>query len=203
MKAKGNLRPLIDENLVSALSHPLRVHILDVLSERVASPSDLAREAGLNVNYVAYHVKELEKIGFLELVKTEPRRGTIEHYYRARRKFIIEDPEWERLPAPIKRGLSANLFQAIIGDVREALVAGTFDEHNGHMSRTRLLVDKEGWGDLNAALAETLERVLSIQAESAERLEASGEEAIPVAVSMVGFETAPKPEPEAKASSAG
>ncbi len=191
-KAKGDFSFRVDQSLVSALSHPLRVHILDVLSEASASPSDLAREVELSVNYVAYHVKELEKLGYVELIKTEPRRGTVEHYYRAKRRFLIDDSEWERLPEPVKRSFSADLFRCVIEDVKDALEAETFDTRNGHLSRTRLVVDEEGWNELSATLEETLKQVLALQAKCAARLEASGEEAIPVAVSITGFETPPR-----------
>lgn len=190
------IRPIIDPDLVSALSHPLRLHVLDVLSESVASPSDLAREAGLGVNYVAYHVKELEKLGYVELVKTEPRRGTVEHYYRASQRFLIDDREWELLPKPIKKGLVAGLFQIVIDDVREALEAGTFDERNGHISNARLQVDEQGWEELTEMLDDVLKRVLALQAECAERLAEGDEPGIPVAVALAGFETPPRPRPD-------
>ena len=193
----GDFRLRVDQDLVSALSHPLRVHILDALSEASASPSDLAREVGLSVNYVAYHVKELEKLGYIELVKTEPRRGTVEHYYRAKRLFLLDDSEWERLPEAIKRSVSADIFSSVIDDVKEALEAETFDARNGHQSRTRLRVDEEGWRQLTATLEKTLNHILALQAECAERLEASGEDGIPVAVSITGFETPSRPAPDA------
>jgi DNA-binding transcriptional ArsR family regulator len=204
-KAKGKVKSLFDRNLVSVLSHPLRVHILDALNETIGSPSDLAREVEVDVNYVAYHVKELEKIGYLELVKTVPRRGAIEHYYRASEKLLIDDQEWEQLPTAVKNGFNADIFQWIMKDVREALEAGTLGNRNGHMSRTRLLVDEKGWEDLNSTLMETLERVFAIQTECEKRLEADGnDDAIPVAVSITGFEASPRsPKAASEISAAG
>lgn len=184
----SDFRVRLDPSLVSALSHPLRVHILDALAEAAASPSDLAREVGLSVNYVAYHVKELQKLGYVELVKTEPRRGTVEHYYRAKRFFMLDDSEWERLPRQIKAGLYANVFGIVIGDVKEALEADTFSSRNSHLSRTRLRVDEQGWEDLMKILEEALNHVLALQVECTERLEANGEEGISAAVSITGFE---------------
>jgi DNA-binding MarR family transcriptional regulator len=199
MKAKGKLKSLIDRDLVNALSHPLRVHILDALNERISSPSDLAREVGLDVNYVAYHVKELEKIGYLELVKTEPRRGAVEHYYRASARLLLDDAEWERLPPTVKNGLAANTFSAIAEDMREALEAGTFAARNSHLTRTRLLLDEKGWEDLSAALTDTLERIFAIQAECEERIGQNGEKPISTLVSMASFEASPPRSPEADA----
>lgn len=202
-KAKGDLRSLVDPRLVSALSHPLRVHVIDALGEAAASPSDLAREVGLSVNYVAYHVKELEKLGYVELVKTEPRRGTVEHYYRLKRRFLLDDSEWERLPKGIRRSFSADLFRLVIADVKEALAEGTFDARSGHLSRTRLHVDEQGWDELTTILEETMNRVIALQTECAERLEASGDQPIPAATSIVGFETPPRADPGADDPAAG
>jgi len=73
----------IDERLVRALSHPLRVQILEILSERVASPNDLSAELGVELTHVAYHTRTLDRCGCLELVDTAQRRGATEHFYRA------------------------------------------------------------------------------------------------------------------------
>lgn len=73
----------IDERLVRALSHPLRVKILEILSERVASPNDLAEELGVDLTHVAYHTRTLDRCGCLELVDTAKRRGATEHFYKA------------------------------------------------------------------------------------------------------------------------
>ncbi len=72
----------IDERLARALSHPLRVQILEILSERVASPHDLSMELGVELTHVAYHTRTLDRCGCLELVNTAQRRGATEHFYK-------------------------------------------------------------------------------------------------------------------------
>lgn len=72
----------LDQRLVRALSHPLRVQILEILSERIASPNDLSEELGVELTHVAYHTRTLDRCGCLELVDTAQRRGATEHYYR-------------------------------------------------------------------------------------------------------------------------
>jgi len=192
-KTKGKLRsPLIDPDLASALSHPVRVHILDVLSETAASPSDLARDAGLSVNHVAYHVKELEKLGYVELVEAVPRRGTVEHFYRAKRRFLFDDRAWERLPPAVRHEISADVFKQMVEDASEALVEGTILARTSHLSCTLLLADEEGWRELRSILDEALERVFALQAECTERLEASDERPIPLSISLAGFEIPPR-----------
>lgn len=75
--------PAIDQRLVRALAHPLRVRILEILSERVASPNDLSEELGIELTHVAYHTRTLDRCGCLELVDTAKRRGATEHFYKA------------------------------------------------------------------------------------------------------------------------
>jgi DNA-binding transcriptional ArsR family regulator len=72
----------INERLARALSHPLRVQILEILSERIASPHDLSKELGVELTHVAYHTRTLDRCGCLELVDTAQRRGATEHFYR-------------------------------------------------------------------------------------------------------------------------
>ena len=62
----------------------MRVRALEVLNERVASPSELAKELGEPLGNVAYHVKILEENDAIELVRTAPVRGALEHFYRAK-----------------------------------------------------------------------------------------------------------------------
>jgi DNA-binding transcriptional ArsR family regulator len=73
----------VDPRLIKALGHPVRVRALAILNERVASPSELAEELGEALGNVAYHVKVLEENGAIELVRTAPVRGALEHFYRA------------------------------------------------------------------------------------------------------------------------
>ena len=73
----------VDQRLIKALGHPLRMSVLAILNARVASPSELAKELGEPLGNVAYHVKILEETGAIELVRTAPVRGALEHFYRA------------------------------------------------------------------------------------------------------------------------
>ncbi|HEU4599295.1 MAG TPA: winged helix-turn-helix domain-containing protein [Solirubrobacterales bacterium] len=71
----------IDRELVKALSHPVRIEILEALRGRVASPSELSREMNETLGVITYHASALVKCGCLELVHSEPRRGVAEHFF--------------------------------------------------------------------------------------------------------------------------
>jgi DNA-binding transcriptional ArsR family regulator len=179
----------VDQRLVKALAHPLRVEILTILNERMASPNELSKELEEGLSQVSYHVKVLKDFECIEMVKTEPRRGAVEHYYRATSRAFLTDSDWQSLPESVKPGVSASSIQMIIDDVVGALTGGTFDARDDrHLSWTPGVVDQQGWEDTVDLANETLDRVLAIHAESAKRLAKSGEEGIPATAVLMNFE---------------
>ncbi|HVY78347.1 MAG TPA: helix-turn-helix domain-containing protein [Solirubrobacterales bacterium] len=187
----------VDQRLVKALAHPLRVEILTILNERMASPNELSKELEEGLSQVSYHVKVLKDFECIEMVKTEPRRGAVEHYYRATERAFLTDKDWQALPDSVKPGVSSSAIQMIMNDVVGALAGGTFDARDDrHISWTPGVVDEKGWADSVDLVAGTLEGLIKIHAESAKRLAKSGEEGIPATAVLMNFEGLP---PEAKA----
>ena len=187
----------VEQIVAKAFAHPLRVQILIILNERVASPNLLAQELEQSLNLVAYHVRVLEKYDCIELVDTKQRRGATEHFYRATRRQFLSDAEWARLPQVLRPGLSAAMLKAAFGDIEEAVRKGTMDEiDDRHLSRTPMVVDRQGWSEVASLLVETLDRVLEIQAESSARLATSEESGMLSKVEIMHFKS---PEPEAQA----
>lgn len=196
----------VEQIVAKAFAHPLRVQILIILNEKVASPNMLAQQLDQSLNLVAYHVRVLEKYDCIELVDTKQRRGATEHFYRATRRQFLTDSEWSRLPQSLRPGLSGAMLKSAFDDVEEALDAGTFDEiDDRHLSRTPMVVDKKGWDDAATLLSGALDRLLEIQAEASERLAGSDEEGTLSKVVMLHFKSPGSPdeeavEPEASAS---
>ncbi len=177
MPKTKNKKDGVEQIVAKAFAHPLRVQILIILNEKVASPNMLAQQLDQSLNLVAYHVRVLEKYDCIELVDTKQRRGATEHFYRATRRQFLTDSEWSRLPQSLRPGLSGAMLKSAFDDVEEALDSGTFDEiDDRHLSRTPMVVDKKGWEDASELLAGTLDRLLEIQAEANQRLAGSGEE---------------------------
>ena len=73
--------PRPDQELVKALSHPVRVEILEKLQGRIASPHELSREMGTSAGVVSYHASTLLRCGCLELVGSGSRGGGIENFF--------------------------------------------------------------------------------------------------------------------------
>jgi DNA-binding transcriptional ArsR family regulator len=178
----------VEQIVAKAFAHPLRVQILIILNERVASPNLLAQELDQSLNLVAYHVRVLEKYDCIELVDTKQRRGATEHFYRATRRQFLSDAEWARMPQSLRPGLSGAMLKSMFDDIEEAVKSGTFDEkEDRHLTRTPMVVDKEGWGQVNALLLETYDKVMEIQSDSHARLAKSGEQGINTKVEMLHF----------------
>ena len=70
-------------------------------------------------------------------MKTEPRRGAVEHYYRATARAFLSDRDWEQLPDVARTGLSASLLRGPWRTTIVALRAGTFEARSdSHLSWT-------------------------------------------------------------------
>jgi hypothetical protein len=178
----------VEQIVAKAFAHPLRVQILIILNERVASPNLLAQELDQSLNLVAYHVRVLEKYDCIELVDTKQRRGATEHFYRATRRQFLSDSEWARMPQSLRPGLSGAMLKSMFDDIEEAVKSGTFDDkEDRHLTRTPMVVDKEGWGQVNALLLETYDKLIEIQAESQARLAKSGDDGMNTKVDMLHF----------------
>lgn len=189
----------VEQIVAKAFAHPLRVQILIILNERVASPNLLSQELDQSLNLVAYHVRVLEKYDCIELVDTKQRRGATEHFYRATRRQFLTDSEWARMPENLRPGLAGAMLKSVFEDLEDASNSGTLDEVDDlHLSRTPMVVDKQGWTDVSELLRQTLDRVLEIQAEASKRLAEGGEEeeGILSKVHMLHFKS-PAAQPEA------
>jgi Bacterial regulatory protein, arsR family. len=180
----------IDQRVAKALSNPLRVRILAVLNERVASPAQLAEEFGEGLSQLSYHVKVLKEFECIELVRTRPRRGAVEHFYRATARAHLGNPEWRQVPESVRGGVSAVVLQTFMDKAVEALEAGTLDARDdSYLTWTPLVVDEAGWEEIASLMAEALERVFVIQERSARRLAEAPEEGVSTTVALASFES--------------
>lgn len=75
----------------AVLLDPLRLKMLERLAEP-DSASGLARQLGLPRQKVNYHLRELEKGGFVGLVEERRKGNCIERLYRATARFYVIDP---------------------------------------------------------------------------------------------------------------
>lgn len=181
-----------EATLGATVAHPLRCHCLAILADRIASPAEIARELGLEVSNVGYHVTALAEAGLIEEVGQRPVRGAVEHFYKAVVRPIISDEEEEDLTNEERMAFARTIWSLIAANATTAIEAGTLVERaDHHLTRLPLRVDDQGWSEMSAAYMELYERVYEIQTASAQRLGADPDDpGISILSVLAFFETA-------------
>jgi DNA-binding transcriptional ArsR family regulator len=124
-----------------ALSHPLRLRILALVSGQGMSSAELARELDLNHAAVSFHVRQLVAAGFLELAETRSVRGGQERRYRQR---LVRGSEW--VPED---------HRLMVGAIAEELTRRVADGSGTWklFSDAELWIDREVWDDARKRIA--------------------------------------------------
>lgn len=187
--ASDKLKRLVNPRIVRALSHPLRQHILAVLNERVASPTEIGREIDLEVPAFYHHIEVLEELGCIERVGARKRRGVEEHFFRASVTLLFDDQAWRALPATLQADLVAAGLQAIFDDAVRGLEQGSFAGDATHLSRLPGVFDEKGWQEAKELMGEALTGLRDIQDRSGERLATSTEPGVAGTFALIGFKT--------------
>jgi hypothetical protein len=124
----------------------------------------------------------------VELVRTEPRRGALQHFYKATARPNLDEDQWRTLPSGLRRELTGETIQELVTDLGHAADAGTLEDPDVVLNRTPLELDERGFKKLNKLLAKTHEQALTIAAESAAR---QAEQVFPTEVAILHFRRAP------------
>ena len=116
---------------VRALAHPLRLRIIRLLYDTKRSNKELADHLHADPATVLYHVRTLEKTGFLKAAGTRPgARGSVEKLYRSTGKSWKIDVD-DGLPG------APDVTQAVIDAFLAELPAGP----EGDLSTSRLALN--------------------------------------------------------------
>ncbi len=188
----------VDEQLFRLLHNPGQLAALVALLKDPASKSDIARELGIKLNKADYDVGELEKMGLVEAIDTEIRRGQPTTIYRAVMRPVFSSEEWGELSQDERERYALWVQQLLLRDIAAAWHAKTFQARaESHTSRSPLRVDEQGWIKLNERLDDLLALAREVEVESVARTrEAGGEsELINVRVAMFSFEMPPTGNP--------
>lgn len=196
--AAGHLPVLVDPRLVRGLSHVLRQHILLATVQREISPNELSKALDEGLSQVSYHVKVLREDcdGLIEQTRTEPRRGAVEHYYRASAKTLLPASAWRRLKKGLRAVVGAGLASDLFNDLADALKAGKLQGEHDHIARTPLVLDAEGQRNVKAIAKRATEDVEDEQRTAATRMakaNGNGDKAVGYTFALLAFEAAWEP----------
>jgi DNA-binding transcriptional ArsR family regulator len=180
----------VDQELVRALAHPLRVRVLEVLEKGPSSPKRIADELDVRLGNVSYHVGVLAECGCIELVDRRQARGAVEHFYRVKPERGIGSGAWKAVPASLRGNVAADAFNAFSRRAIEALQADTVESRQASgVTWMSLSVDETGWEELLRILEDVEVRFRAVVERSAARLEKDlAGVAIPAVVAVVAFE---------------
>ena len=129
-----SVRVVDDPRHAAMLAAPVRQRILAALAEP-GSATTVAQALGLSRQLVAYHVRQLEENGYVELVREEPRRGCIERIVRRKAEYLVASasvlgPGLD--PAKVKDKFSSAYLIAIASRMaREAGIAQAAGDKSG------------------------------------------------------------------------
>ncbi|MBS1882033.1 MAG: helix-turn-helix transcriptional regulator [Actinobacteria bacterium] len=179
----------METTLAAIVAHPTRARAFTILTERTASPVEIAQEIGKDVGHVGYHVRKLLQLNLVELVDERPVRGAVEHFYRAIERPFVSEEEFAALSVSEREIFTRYIMQRLVADVARSMDENVFAARTNHaILRTPMLVDDDGFQEMCELHIEMYERTLDIQARSAERMTGSGEEGIPAISASVFFE---------------
>ena len=193
-----HLPALVDPRFVKALGNVLRQHILLAAVQGEVSPSELAKALDGELSRVSYHVRVLrdECDGIIEETRTEPRRGAVEHYYRATAKTLLPAKAWRRVKKGLRAVVGAGQANDLFNDLVGALKAGKLQGAHDHIIRTPLVLDAEGKRNVKAIAERATGEVESEQQAAAKRMakaNGNGGEAVGYTFALLAFEAAWKP----------
>jgi len=151
----------------------MRWKILTELTTAEKCAKDLSKALDTSEQVICYHLRELEKAGFVRLERTVKRRGAMAKYYKAEQKAIAVVP----MPTKLTKGTQSQLQQSLTesssklldpfisqGRFNGHIVLGSPDTHGIFRSRARC-------GDRATDLALFLGSLLPLTRESVVRLD--------------------------------
>lgn len=180
----------INQRIVRALSHPLRVEILRHLEDGPTGSKRLSDRINEPLSNVSYHMTVLRDCGVIELVGTRQRRGATEKIFKLKPGDVIGSGRWREVPVALRTYWAGNAIHGFAERALKAIYAGTLESREGSgLSWQALLVDRLGWDEIQHVLSSAEERFRGVAEESAKRME-SPEDGFPVVVAVGAFESA-------------
>jgi DNA-binding MarR family transcriptional regulator len=141
-----------------------------MLDESVLSPSEISEQLGVPIGNVSYHVRQLDQLGLIKLVRETPRRGAIEHHYTAEARPLITDAAWREAPEIVRRAMVGAALEESAKAVNSAALTGGFSRDGALVGRIPTPLDKQGWKEVSKELNASMARVQKLAEASQKRL---------------------------------
>lgn len=187
-KTEGRKQRGVEEARLYAVGHRIRIEVLAMLHEGPHSPSELAKLIGRPMSTLTHHIDELVADDSIELAKVEKVRNTNEHFYRAVKIPFYSDEEMWAMSPETRQATYGLILQSAMAEALAAFWAGKMTiDPRVWMSWCWFNVDAQGRDDIADELARSWARVQEIETESTTRRIESGDDAISIIVTTMGF----------------
>jgi len=181
---------LSDDNIVKALAHPARREILRIFDEGIASPKEIAARVKLPLPNVSYHVKILRELGLIELKRTTPRRGAVEHHYVARERRSLTPRAAATLPSSARSSVARASWRQL---------AETSGSSDTLVQVRELELDAKGEAEAVEALEALWTKLDRVQEAAKKRAAKAGAATETIVTGLVLGKAEAKPRPKSRA----
>src|ERR1043165_7209229 len=113
--------------LLKALAHPNRLELLGILSYQEISPKEFAAHRNEPISNLGYHFRVLAELGCIEVARTRPVRGSVEHIYRRIKQIVFSDRDWLVMPDEGRQNVAFTNLRHPVGRVNGAPHSGSAD----------------------------------------------------------------------------
>ncbi len=130
----------VDKNKIRAISSELAVKILKTIYDKPDYPLGIARRLKVNEQKVYYHIKHLEKAGFIKVVdKIEKSGSTAKVYGLKSKSFFFKLGSFEEANKIVQVKSESSFLKEFIheGELNAKIVVGSPDPHGPERARSR------------------------------------------------------------------
>jgi hypothetical protein len=184
----------IHERLSPAIADDMCRRIVKELNRRPMSAARFHRTYGHEFDGATYQsvwrrFKRLGRTGWLVRVPPPVHERSTEHFYRATIPVIDDNFVQPNLP-DAANDPACRAFRQLCGDVKEAMLAGTFDARTDrYLCWAFLALDRQALGAVILELDELLDYINDEQRQAAKRLKNSGKSPIAMNVATAAYES--------------
>lgn len=189
-KARG-----LEESVLYAIGHKIRVHVLIVLNEGTYTATEISERIDVPLNILYNHLRRLLDDGSIEIAHKEPKGNMMVYWYRAVeiQEYTVE--EFEALPQVYRQNIVGAILQSGMAEVLAGLYHGKLADPRATVYWDWYNLDARGRRDADALTEKYVEDLREIECEATNRVAVSNESTVSMLLDVLFFERARKGSP--------
>ncbi|HEX5928377.1 MAG TPA: helix-turn-helix domain-containing protein [Solirubrobacterales bacterium] len=186
--------------VLRALSHPVRLRMVEMLAREDASAATLAASSqfpGLTASNLSYHLAKVlgQECGIVEVAETIKKRGANEKMYRLKIEPLANVSQF--VPKIFHSALKGTALYSFTKLAADALAANTVDAlPESALAWRPVTLDQRGWLEVAKAIADLRDHVQAVEQRSNSRLANDRSGVIQAAFGIAWFKAPPASGPE-------